>query len=66
MPDVRLSWLLWPASRRPLGHIEVTLQGARISSVCVSRGELVGRSALTSDRAPGDVRLGRSLVGMMI
>jgi hypothetical protein len=66
MADVPLSWLLRPASRCPLEHIEVSSQRMWISSVGVARGELVGCSALTSEGVPGDVRFGGLFVGMMM
>jgi hypothetical protein len=66
MADVPLSWPLRPASHGPLGCIEAAWQGTQTSSVCVGRREFAGATALTRDRPPSDVRLGRSMVTMMI
>jgi hypothetical protein len=61
MSGVPLSYPLRSAIRRSLGRVEATSPRAWISSVCVGRGELVGRSASISDQTPGDVQLGHCL-----
>jgi hypothetical protein len=45
------------------GHIEVASQRTKTASI---GGQLLGRNASKRERAPGDVRLGRSIVAMMI